>query len=877
MQSTLHLVDTEYVAPKASSVLQQLGRILRSPQFEKGRQLRLLLEFLVDEALKGSADRIKEYSIAVEVFGRELSFDPGTDNIVRVEARRLRAKLDEYYSEPGWLDPIVIRIPKGTYVPEFLTQNISWTRAEGKVVGGYRIEVPLTETPDGTLFTCLDLRLNRPAWFWLSGSIEDAGAWQEALDFSRRIAAIEHPNVCRVLDAGEFSDRVYTVFVPPIGVLLSERLKQSPMTIQDATAVTSGIVRALCTIHDAGLVWGGLRPQYVVCDTDIVSNAVVIITNASSPPACDIERSPEQRIGQRADVRSDIWAVGAILDQLIEQQEEQSAALVALRGVAEQCLRESPRLRYQSAQEVATALEVPEAEIVGTQAKLKLRLRTRVAILVLLIVLFLPMHSRDVRVTRILVLPFRIQNVSGIHEGYSRALVDLLSARLGRIPNVQLVAASTPSSPNTEQQSSELLQHHTVVDYSVDGTLIQSNDQFRATLEVKRSRDGTYIWKEDCSGALMEVFNKISELAEHASYSMGVVARTPSVQETPSPEVLASEALLKGRFSAVDYANTRNVRYFEEAERRLKRALELKPGNVDIMIELARLYESAAYSEVDTQPELFDRAEQLVERALALDRTSAAANALRGGIYVETGRAREALPYLIVATQLKPNDPDLHNNLALAYEAMGFWESSLAERRRASEMDPLLRGITTGGVPLLVRMGRMNEAVRIIDSMEQGAERDLRVAYLDLRTGDPRKAEAVLTQRLSGQTSGLSNVLGAYLALAQAMQGRPDAARSALGRFKIGRRYRDESPILLCALSGDKDLLLKQIDNSAYFRNYRWLIGEPLLKPYRKYPHFQALARKLYEEWKTDLVELEASLPVSPSPLPAPQEYFNVR
>jgi tetratricopeptide (TPR) repeat protein len=876
MQDSLHLVEATDVYPDACSVRRQLARILRSPPFEKARQLRLLLEFLVEGVLQGSTPRVKEYAVAVEVFGRELSFDPATDNIVRVEARRLRSKLDEYYSDLGWADSIIISLPKGNYAPDFRRVILSIC-AEGKVIRGQRITASLTKTRDGTLFTCLDLNLNRPAWLWLSEPFEDSDAQRAAVDFSRRIAAITHPNICQVQDAGEFSDRVYTVLVPPLGVLLCDRLKQGPVSLQDAISLTSGIVRALNTIHDVGLVWGGLRPQYVVCDST-VSNAFVLFTNVSSCSACDdVERSPEQRMGHRADVTSDVWAVGAILDQLIDKRGEQPTALAAVHGVAEQCLAESPHLRYQSAQELATALNALEAELEGTHAKLKLPLRTLVAILVLLIVLLLPMHSREVRVTRVLILPFHIQNISKLHEPYSRALVDLLSSRLGRIPNVQLVAAPSPSSPNTEQQSTGLWQHSTAVDYSVEGTLIQSNDQFRATLTVKRSGDGVYIWKEDCSGALMEVFNKFSELAEHASYSMGVVARTPAAPEIPSREILASESLLKGRFSAIDYANTRNTKFFEEAERRLKRALELKPENVDVMIELARLYVSAAYPEIDKQPELFDRAGKLVERALALDRTSASANALRGVIYVETGLAREALPYLLVAMQLKPYDPDLRNYLALAYEAMGFWESSLAELRRASEMDPLLRGIATGGVPLLVRMGRMTEAVRIIDSMEPGADRDLRLGYLYLHTGDPRKAEAVLTRGMSSQTREGRSMLAANLAVAQAMQGRPDAARRALKSFVMGRRYRDESPILLCALSGDKDLLLEQIANNASVRNYRWLIGEPLLRPYRKYPEFQALVRGLYKEWESNIVELQASLPASPSSLPAPQEYLDAR
>jgi hypothetical protein len=62
---------------------------------------------------------VKEYTIGVEVFGRGDSFDPRTDTIVRVQARRLRSKLEEFYDVDGATDGVVIELPKGGYVPRF--------------------------------------------------------------------------------------------------------------------------------------------------------------------------------------------------------------------------------------------------------------------------------------------------------------------------------------------------------------------------------------------------------------------------------------------------------------------------------------------------------------------------------------------------------------------------------------------------------------------------------------------------------------------------------------------------------------------------------------------------------------------------------------
>jgi serine/threonine-protein kinase len=75
------------------------------------------LRFTVEELLAGRACRLKEYVIGVEVFDRGDSFDPRVDPIVRVEARRLRSKLCDYYEREGRLETLRIEFPKGGYVP----------------------------------------------------------------------------------------------------------------------------------------------------------------------------------------------------------------------------------------------------------------------------------------------------------------------------------------------------------------------------------------------------------------------------------------------------------------------------------------------------------------------------------------------------------------------------------------------------------------------------------------------------------------------------------------------------------------------------------------------------------------------------------------
>lgn len=105
--------------PSAEEVRAQMHRILADPGLQASPARRNLLQFIVEESLAGRAERLKGFTIAVGVFGRNDDFDPQTDPVVRVEARRLRRDLHSYYITTGKRDPVVISIPKGGYVPQF--------------------------------------------------------------------------------------------------------------------------------------------------------------------------------------------------------------------------------------------------------------------------------------------------------------------------------------------------------------------------------------------------------------------------------------------------------------------------------------------------------------------------------------------------------------------------------------------------------------------------------------------------------------------------------------------------------------------------------------------------------------------------------------
>jgi hypothetical protein len=104
--------------------IEQLEKVLHSRTLQNSENLKAFLRFVVEKTLADEDVQLKEYTIATEVFGRRSDYDPRIDSVVRVQAGRLRTKLQEYYTAEGKNDQIIIDLPKGHYHPVFSCPHV---------------------------------------------------------------------------------------------------------------------------------------------------------------------------------------------------------------------------------------------------------------------------------------------------------------------------------------------------------------------------------------------------------------------------------------------------------------------------------------------------------------------------------------------------------------------------------------------------------------------------------------------------------------------------------------------------------------------------------------------------------------------------------
>lgn len=120
--------------------LGQIDRLINSHVLHGSESLCKLLRYLAKHVLDHPGTPIKEYQIATEVFGRSTDFDPQLDSMVRVQAGRLRVKLAEFYGSDGAEDPIIVELPKGTYVLSFHHRAAGASRAHSSLNSNGQME-----------------------------------------------------------------------------------------------------------------------------------------------------------------------------------------------------------------------------------------------------------------------------------------------------------------------------------------------------------------------------------------------------------------------------------------------------------------------------------------------------------------------------------------------------------------------------------------------------------------------------------------------------------------------------------------------------------------------------------------------------------------
>jgi len=338
----------------------QLRGVLASSCFRDSERHRRLFEFLVESALAGRSDDLKEFTIAAEVWGRDVSFDPRIHSTVRVEVGRLRTRLDRYYAGDGAQDLFKFRIPTGGYAVVFETGDGAAVTPQPET-GRFEILEALGRGGMGEIHKARDTQLNRlVALKFIPDEVaHDRVAVERFRTEARAAAAINHPNICTVYDSGYLNGRPFLAMELLEGQTLRHRLHDGSVPLDSFLNWAIQIADGLDAAHKSGIVHRDLKPANLFVTTrdqakildfglaelrDSAADAPAATNQSGKPDANTVAgtlgyMSPEQTRGEQVDSRSDLFALGAVFYEVVTGRPafSEPSAAETHRAILEKC------------------------------------------------------------------------------------------------------------------------------------------------------------------------------------------------------------------------------------------------------------------------------------------------------------------------------------------------------------------------------------------------------------------------------------------------------------------------------------------------------------------------------------------------------------
>jgi non-specific serine/threonine protein kinase len=690
----------------------------------------------------------------------------------------------------------------------------------GVRLGPYEIVAPLGAGGMGEVYRARDTRLGREVAIKLLPA-EVAGDAERVKRFeqeARATAALSHPNILALFDVGAHEGRPYLVAELLDGCTLAERIRAGELTVAKAVELGTQIAQGLAAAHERGIVHRDLKPGNVFVTKDgvvkILDFGLARLTQADAG-AWDREASPtetgltgagsilgtvgymapEQVRGLPADHRSDIFALGCVLyemlcgvspfrrdtaiDTVAAILHEQPPGLCGtvknlpsqLESLLTRCLEKRPEDRFQSARDLAHDLAaiVPETKPGRRAAARARRKRWRViglgvaAVVALgasaaLLLRFtaLAKEAQPTTPPKIVVLPF--ENLGATEDAYFAAgMTEEITSRLANVRGLGVISRTTAVEYDRKGKTVKQIGSDLDVDYVLEGSVrweraAGRESRVRITPQLIRVADDTHVWADRYDRVLADVFAMQSDVAESAVKAMGVALlprEQNALREVSTDDLQAYDHYLRGWELLRRGESETNM---EGAVEMFQRAVDRDPRFALAYAGLARSHVQLYFLFFDRSQERLARAQEAADRGVAL-RPDLAETHIALGQYYYQGLLdyQRALSELSTALQLQPSNSAALYMTGLVLRRQGQWADSADAISSSLELDPKNAARLTNLAESDVLARRYADAdqafARAIVVSPQWAEPRAFRARLQIQwRGDAQKAQTLLDE-----------------------------------------------------------------------------------------------------------------------------------
>ena len=572
-------------------------------------------------------------------------------------------------------------------------------------IGRYRIDRELGRGGMGVVYAAYDEQLERPvAVKTIAGATPDDQTRQRFHREARTAARVRHPNVCHIYEIGEDGRDLFIAMELLDGESLAERLARGPLPFPEAVDVALAILSALGGLHAAGVVHRDLKPSNVFLTPHGVKILDFGLARAVAPGTVETQDStrvgltqagaalgtpaymaPEQIRGEWTDARADLFAMGAVLFEMIMGSRafqgrtpmevyhrtlyEQPPALggspaaVAVDRVIRRALAKRPEDRYATVADMVQALRaVRDVEDTGT--------------------------ARAHAITRLIVLPFRVLRPDPDTDFLAVSLPDAITCALAGVES--LVVRSSVAASRYAAQDLDLrrIADEADVDVVLTGSLLRAGDHVRVTAQLVEAPEGTLLWSNAPHVALRDVFQLQDQIVDCIveSLSLSLTAREHRRLKLDVPaSPTAYEFFLRGNQLILSQGVT-SAEHLHVAREFYERCLQEDPRYAPGWARLGRCQWLIGKGG-DDQAENIRRAEASFARALELNPELPLALNLHALLEIDQGRAPDAMVRLISRARAGSSQPELYAALVQACRFCGLLEASAAAHERAQQLD----------------------------------------------------------------------------------------------------------------------------------------------------------------------------------------------
>ncbi|HUS05115.1 MAG TPA: serine/threonine-protein kinase [Bryobacteraceae bacterium] len=563
----------------------------------------------------------------------------------------------------------------------------------GTKLGPYHIVGPLGEGGMGKVYRAVDTRLGRAVAIKISAEEFSKRFEREA----RTISALNHPQICTLYDIGSLpSGFGYMVTELVEGETLRDWLKHSSAADQ-GVRIARQILEALRAAHGVGIVHRDLKPANIMVRFDgyvkvldfglarRIPMAGTFRTEETATAGLSLPgeivgtaayMSPEQILGQEVDQRSDLFAFGIILYEILTGQhpwtrkstvdtlhailhDEPPPRKITLAGVVDKLLRKDREERYPSAEAVLEAFASPR-----------------------------PVQTVSTGVlTRLIVLPFRILRQHDASDFLSVSLPDAITNSLTAIDS--LVVRSTMTARRfaaAPELDVKMISEQAQVDAILTGTILSDGENLRVTTQLVQSPDGKLLWSNTSQATLRNIFQLQDDLVERIvqSLTLPLTAREHRALKHDVPGgALAYECYLRGNQLAV----AGDLQSMTLARDLYRRCVDDDAAYAPAWAALGRIYRFLAKYGVDRAGN-FAASESAFQKAFRLNPDLALAHNFYTLLETDLGRSPDAMERLLKRAHSHRNDPNVFAGLVHACRYCGLLEASVAAHERARQLDP---------------------------------------------------------------------------------------------------------------------------------------------------------------------------------------------